>query len=389
MFSTLKNPALVKIYAIPLMQSSVGSMSWAISILYALELGASTLQVNLITTMRSTMGILLLVPFGFLSDRFGRRPMIVYPRIVMIVGTLMRAFATDPNHLILASLVGGFAGGSYFPILLSMIADIAKPEEQQASISTLFFCSSIGMVLGPSIATFLLTIPQITLRSIYQITAIAQAGVLVYLFTQIRETKPQANENAKFQVLPHIKDLIRRESFQALLGVMFLYFFNYSIVTTYLPIHGRVNLTLSNAEVTSFSFYRSLGILLIRFSTAAFLTRVSIRPFFILVLALGGVAGLLSPYANSYPAIVLTFFLAGVSFGAVRILSTTIVAKNATPENRGTANGLLDIGQSAGNFTKILTSSMADSVGLTPVFVLGGTVGLATVIPVVLRRVGS
>jgi len=117
-------------------------MSNSISILFALDLGANIFQVNLINTMRSTMSILLLVPFGILSDRLGRKPMLLYPRAVMFLGTLIRTFATTPDHLLLAALAGGFAGGGFFPILLSMIGDVAKPKEQQKAISTLFLFSS-------------------------------------------------------------------------------------------------------------------------------------------------------------------------------------------------------------------------------------------------------
>lgn len=388
MLGTLRKPAFIKIYAIPLLQTSIGSLSNSIAILFALDLGANIFQVNLIDTVRSTMSILLLVPFGILSDRYGRRPMIVYPRAIMFVGTLIRAFATDPNHLILASFIGGFAGGSYFPVLLSMIADIAEPEERQEAISTLFLFSSIGMVSGPLIATFLLKQPQITLRNIYQITAIAQICVLIYLAILIRETKPQTKKSAKSESLPHIKKLIRETSFQDLIIMAFLYNFYHSIFRTYIPIYGRVNLNLTDAEVASFNLYRNLGVMLIRLSSATFLIRVPITPLLISVLALGGLTGLIAPFTNNYTIIVVVLFLSGVSFGAFRILSTTLVAKNSIPENRGIANSLLDFSQSTGNFIKILTSSIAENMGLTPVFILGGVTSLSAIIPALRRKLG-
>ena len=370
------------------MQNSLGSLSNSISILFALDLGANIFQVNLINTMRSTMSIFLLVPFGILSDRYGRRPMILYPRAIMFVGTVIRVFATDPNHLIIASFVGGFSGGSYFPVLLSMIADIAKVEERKEAISTLFLFSSIGMVLGPSLAAFLLLLPQITLRSLYQITAIAQIGVLIYLAIVIQETNPQHGKDGKSEFLPHIKQFIRQTSFQDLLLVSFLYNFYHSIFTTYAPIYGRVNLNLTNAEVASFNSYRNLGVMLIRLSSATFLTRVPIIPFLLSVLGLGGLTGFLAPFATNYASIVLVLFLVGVSFGAFRILSTTLVADNSVPENRGIANSILDFSQSTGNFMKILTSSMADRFGIVPVFILGGFTCLSTIIPTLWRKLG-
>lgn len=99
MLSTLRKPEFLKLYSIPLISVSIGSMSNSIAILYALDLGASILQVNLISTVRSTMAILLFIPFGILSDRYGRKPMILYPRAIMFIGTLIRVFAKSPRFV--------------------------------------------------------------------------------------------------------------------------------------------------------------------------------------------------------------------------------------------------------------------------------------------------
>jgi len=387
MFVVLKKPALVKIFIIPFVAMIIGSMVWAIAVLYALDLGANIFQVNLITTIQSTMGIILMVPFGILSDRFGRRPMLLYSRMLIIIGILISAFATEPNHLLLSSLFGAFSVGGFWPILLSMIGDVAKIEERQVAVSTMYLFSGVGMFIGPIISSSLLTLLKINLRNIYQIVLVAQIAVLVYLATQIRETKHRTPKNEKIQYHLYLTNLIRQSTFQCILIIIFLYFFSRSIIQTYIPIYARVDLGLSNAEVASFSIYRSLAILLIRFSSATFLTKVSFRSFLISALGLGGITCLASPFANNYLWIVLVFFLSGVSFGAERILTAVLVADNSTPENRGVANGFYYVAQSTGNMTIILTSPIADSLGFTPVFILGGISGLITTLPVLLRKV--
>ncbi len=386
MFQTLRKPHFVKIYLIPLLSTGIGSLSWSISILYALELGADIFQINLITTIHSTMSILLLVPFGILSDRFGRRPMVLYPQVIMLLGTLVRAFAADPTHLLLAAFVGGFAGGSSFPALVAMIADLAEPEEQQEAISTLFFFSSVGMVGGPLLATLLLTLPTITLRTIYQLSVIAEVFFLLYLATQIRETHRLSGSEPPQRIRASILDVVRDSGFQGVLLMAFLYFFSRAILDTYLPIYASIDLALSNAEVASLSVSRSLAIMLIRLSSATFLTRVSLRPFLLTVLLVGGLTSLASPLATTYLTIVLLFFLSGTSFGAVMVLSNTLVAQNARPESRGVANSLLSVGQSSGNLLKILTSPIAETLGLVPVFLLGGVCGLASILPILLTK---
>jgi len=139
--------------------------------------------------------------------------------------------------------------------------------------------------------------------------------------------------------------------------------------------------------------------MLIRFSSATFLSRIPITPFLISVLALAGITGFASSFVNNYISMVMILFLSSISFGAVRILSTTIVAKNSTPENRGVANSLLDVSQAIGNYviysellshnlTKILTSSAVADGNLGSVFILGGVTGLSAIIPVILLKVG-
>jgi len=386
-FATVRKPALLKIYAVPLLTVMVQSMSGAVAILYALDLGANVFEINLITTIRSTMGIFLLVPFGILSDRFGRKPMILYSRTITLVGTVIRTFATEPTHLIVASLFGGFAGGGFFPILLTMIGDIAKPHERQEAISTLFFFSSLGLMIGPALSTGLLLLPQLTMRNIYQIASIANVVVLIYLTLTIRETKTQTQEQGSSR--RHISTLIQNTNFQGLLAMSFLYFFSRSVVQTYIPIYASVDLHLSAAEVASFSFYRSFAMMLIRFSSATILIRLPKRPFLISVLLLGGVTCLASPFATEYILIVVIFFLSGISYGATSILGNTLISNISTPENRGLANSLYNLAQSTGNITKLVTTPIADIFGLAYVFFIGGIVGLISAIPPIFNKTGE
>lgn len=387
MLRTLRKPAFLKIYFIPLIQMCLGTMTGSIAILFALDLGATILQVNLINTMRSTMAIFLLVPFGILSDRFGRKPMILYPRAIMFFGTLIRVFARNPTHLIIASMVGGFAGGSYFPVLLSMIADIANEEEKREGISNLFVFSSIGMVVGPSLTAYLLLFNQITFRTIYQISAITEILILFYLSLVIKETKPP-EKHAKIEFLPQIKQLFGQTSFQGLLVVAPLYMLYHSILRTYVPIYGRVSLNLTDSQIVSLNTYQNLGVMLIRISSATYLARLPISVFLLVVLVLGGITGLLVPLATNYAFMVLLLFLVGVSFGAYRIISTTLVANNSIPENRGLANSLLSLSQSTGNFVAIFTSSIAENLGLPSVFLLGCVSCLSAIIPTIRAKLG-
>ncbi len=388
LFATLRKPAFAKLYIIPLVSNITMSMTGSIGVLYALDLGADVLLVNLITSIQSTMTILLEVPFGILSDRIGRKRMLVTPRILSLMGTIVRAFATQPTHLLLAAFVGGFAGGGFFPILLSMLGDIAKPSEQREAVSILYLFSSISMLIGPILCSLLLLQPGVTLRNIYQIHVVASIIIEIFVITQIKETKPQSKSEERTEYRSQILEILRGSTFRSIFGMTLLYHFFFSIMGMYTPIYARLNLGLSDADIASLSTYRSLGNMLVRFLLTTFLAKVSVESILWSGLLLGGASGIATIFCADYLSLSVITFVCGVSFGAKMITAHTVVTRNSSSMNRGVANGLYSIFQSSGNVTKLLTSPVEGAYGVVPVFLLGGVVAFASVVPVVVRRVG-
>ena len=386
MLNTIHNPKLMRIYLIPLISMILGTMTGAIGILFFLDLGATVFEINLITTISSAMGILIIVPFGMLSDRLGRRPTVLYPRVITLFGITIYALATSPSHLIIASFIGGFAGGSFFPVLLSMIGDVAKPEERQEAISTFYLFSSIGMFIGPVITTALLTMPQVTLRTIYQIVIVAQVGFTIYLITQIKETQVKHVESVKVDYKDIIAQLLKEKYFLSVLFMSFLYFFFNSIMNTYIPIYGRLDLNLSTAEIASISTFRSIAVMIIRFSSATILTKLSNKTVLLSAISLGGITGIATYFASDYLSIIIVMFLLGLSYGVVLSLGSSIISINSTPKNRGIANSLHMATMGVGNITKMVTTPIVDALGVSVIFVIGGITALLSAIPVIFRK---
>ena len=387
MFTTLRKPKLLKIYLIPLFSVLLGTMTQSIAVLYVFELGGSTFEVNLISTVRSSMGILLIVPFGILSDRFGRKPMVLYPRIIQFVGIVVYAFAAHPNHLLIASIVGGFAGGAFFPVLLSMIGDLSETENRQEAISTFFFFSSIGMLSGPTITSLLLTFPQIMLRNIYQIVLVGQIFFFIYLFTQIKETKPRTVKKQKIDYKNVISNLFKKRNFQSLILMGFLYFFYNTIIQTYIPIYARVDLKFSDAEIASLSIFRNLAVMLIRLTGATFLAKVSMKRFLLIAITLGGINSLVIPLNSTYLPMVLSIFLAGLSYGAVMSLGSTLISISSTLENRGVANSVYMASNGMGRIVNMVTTPIAETYGNAAIFLVGSVCALGALIPTLLYKI--
>ncbi len=387
MLEMVRNTKLLNLYLITLISMMVSFGSQSIGVLYVLELGGGVFEVNLIGLISSIIGLILLVPFGIITDRFGRRPMLLYSGGIAFLGITIRAFATEPSHLLLAALVNGLGGFMVgFPIFLSMVNDLAKPKEQKKAINTFYFFSSIGMLTGPFICSLLLTLPQISLRNIYQIFIVIKLGELIYLATQIKETKHKIIRSEKIEYRTSVSSLLHQTNFKSIISTAFLFFFFYSIMNTYIPIYARIELNFSNAQIVSFATYRSLATMLIRFASATFLTRVPVKSLLLSALTLGGITSLAAPFANNYLTIALVIAFSGFSYGIIMSSGSTLVARYSTPENRAVANSVFISTGGMGRIIKVLTTPIADTFGLTSVFLIGSISVFAAIIPLLLRR---
>ncbi|MCK5403559.1 MFS transporter, partial [Candidatus Bathyarchaeota archaeon] len=215
---------------------------------------------------------------------------------------------------------------------------------------------------------------------------IAQALILIYLTITMQETKPKTITSVAVKYGTSIKNLILQTNFQGLFIMAFLYFFSRSIITTYIPIIAQSDLNLTNVEIASFTAYHSCAVLLIRISSATFLTKVPIRRYLISALAIGGIISFAVIYANNYISLILIMFLSGISYGAIAILGSTIVARNSSSENRGIANSLYNLAQSTSPIVLLFTTPLIDIYGFTSIFLIGGIIGLISIIPTFLQK---
>lgn len=103
MFSLLKNKDLLKIDIGQLIFNSIQYMASAITVAYVIGIGGGVFEVNLITTIQSSIGVFFLVPFGMLSDRIGRKPMLLIPVSIQLIGFLGFSLAANTNQLIIVS----------------------------------------------------------------------------------------------------------------------------------------------------------------------------------------------------------------------------------------------------------------------------------------------
>lgn len=91
---------------------------------------------------------------GSLSDRFGRKPILLITLGVLAVDYVIMAFAGSIWLLLLGRIVGGMAAATQ-STAAAYIADISRPEEKAARFGLIGAAFGVGFVLGPTLGGFL------------------------------------------------------------------------------------------------------------------------------------------------------------------------------------------------------------------------------------------
>ena len=118
--------------------------------LWAETFGASPVQIGLITASYAVMQLLFAPVWGRLSDRYGRRPIILVSLAGSAVAALTIGLAGTLVVLFLARVVQGIAGASY-AAAQAYVADVTSPEERAKGMGMIGAAFGLGFVLGPAI----------------------------------------------------------------------------------------------------------------------------------------------------------------------------------------------------------------------------------------------
>jgi len=119
------------------------------------------------------------IPFGWMSDRFGRKPIILFGLVLFAIGSIVAAFSDHIYGVIVGRLLQGC--GAIASAIMALAADLSR-DEQRTKIM-----ASIGMSIGGAFAIAMIVGPGLTtlvgLKGLFMIIAVlAMVAMLVIYF---------------------------------------------------------------------------------------------------------------------------------------------------------------------------------------------------------------
>lgn len=112
------------------------------------RLGGSNFDIALIIATYSLCGVLVSPLWGRLSDRIGRKPVLMLCTSGAAVAYLLLAFASELWMIYAARALAGLMAGN-FPVASAMMADVTTPQQRAGAMGKIGAAFGIGLVLGP------------------------------------------------------------------------------------------------------------------------------------------------------------------------------------------------------------------------------------------------
>jgi multidrug resistance protein len=121
---------------------------------YAESLGASGSEIGLLISAFSIAQLVSAPFWGKLSDRDGRRPVIVLALAISALGYVVFALAQSMWLLFVSRIVQGVGGGT-IAVVQAYVADASEPEERAKGLGWLSAATSLGVIVGPALGSVL------------------------------------------------------------------------------------------------------------------------------------------------------------------------------------------------------------------------------------------
>ncbi|BAZ28796.1 major facilitator superfamily transporter [Cylindrospermum sp. NIES-4074] len=322
----------------------INSLSFTILIpiiyLYGKQFGLNDFQTSLLFSIYSIAQFFATPIIGKLSDRFGRKPLLIISLAGTVIANLIAGTATTASVLFLARFLDGITGGNA-SVAQAVISDITDAKNRAQGFGYYGAAMGLGFVLGP--ATSLLA-QQISLGTAFLVSgAVALVGLLMTIFF-LPETLQNRAEKAqnifdlglgnlvKGLVMPRIGILLIINFF---IGTTFT-IFTYAFQPYFINVLGQDSKSLT----LLFLVFGILGVLMQTWGVGILSRRLNVVNILFLGIFFRSLSFMLMPVLPNIVYFVAVSILFSLFNSLVQPMISTLISLNAKPQDQGTAMGL-------------------------------------------------
>ena len=329
--------------------------------LYARDFGADGLQTGLLVSVYSLVQLVMAPIWGRISDRIGRRPVLILGLLGSGAAYLVFARADSLAVLFLSRIVGGI-GGSTIPVAQAYIADLTPPERRAGNMGLIGAAFGLGFVIGPMLGGILSGVsPGAPTAPGYTAAALCAANTLAAVLF-LPESRPRGltDRTSRFNLPASLALAASSRQILITLAVYLSITMAFSTLQPTLSLLASERFTMGAREAGY--LFALLGVVsaivqgglvrrVVPRTGERALLRASALPF-----ALGLV---LMGLSENTPIFLAGIVLVGVGYGGAIPSILGLLSRAVEPERQGATLGL---GQSVGSLARVLGPALAGAL---------------------------
>ena len=308
---------------------------------YGKQFGLTDFQTSLLFTTYAGAQFLATPIIGKLSDRYGRKPLLILSLAGTVIASLMAGTAHSAAILFFARFFDGITGGNV-SVSQAIVSDVVPPQDRAKAFGIYSSATfGLGFILGP--ATSLLA-QQVSLGASFLVSSgLALTALLVTIFF-LPETLAAKAEKATNIFDIGLGNLVKGLTIPRvgiLLVINFLIGTTFTIFTfAFQPYFIHVLGQDSQSLTLMFMLFGAL-ILVMQVKGIPFLTKqLSLVQILLLSLLIRSLSFMVMPIVPSLTYFISVSILFSLFNALVQPMITTLISLNAKPNVQGTAMGL-------------------------------------------------
>ncbi len=330
---------------------------------YAQSLGASLSMIGSFSSVAGVASLLIAVPLGRLSDKYGRRTLMIPGLMMLALVPATYIFSTSPLHFYPIRIMYAIACGMIFTQGFLLMTEISEPGIRSTAQGLYMTCMGLGFTIGPLIGGYAAKYYGVT-------TSFVASSIFAFLglisVTLVKENKQaiQERKQAKMSFRDIAKDT------KILVGCMsnFLNSMMFNAMMLFFPVFGKTN-GFDEAQIGVGLTVRGAASTVVRLPVGALAKNVKVYTMML--------AGILISGASIYGLSNTTLFvgmtallgLQGVAYGVFLTAGNIYIADESPKEMRGTAMGLYNMFGSISNIINpLILGFLADFYGIKGAF---------------------
>ncbi|MBD3170959.1 MFS transporter [Candidatus Bathyarchaeota archaeon] len=313
---------------------------------FAQRLGASLGVLGSYGSVAALTMLLLSLPLGRLSDRFGRKKMMLPGLVLFILVPLGYMLASSPIHLYPIRIFLGLAVGLIFSNGFLLMTELSREENRSIAQGLYMTSMGIGFTIGPLIGG--VTAKLYSPATSFLISAgLGAMSLLTLLF--VKESSREREEGNRRERITLSSIFMDRQVLAA--GVAnYLNSLMFNALTLFFPVYGA-SVGFDESEIGSGFTARGLASTVVRLPIGALTQRI--RALYLMVFGLVLSALMIFRLSTSVILVAVTFFMGiqGIAYGIYLTSGNVYVAVNSDEDYRGTAMAVYSM---FGNFSGII-----------------------------------